>query len=172
VQNPTYRNPANRRGATPAAPERTTKMDPLNFHPCFATADSEEFGSAGRAGARRGRVLVVDDDLQVCRLIARLLEPEHEVVTVVSAAQALDLIRGGERFDIVLCDLVMPQMTGMDLHAELTRAVPGMAEKMVFMTGGAFDDKASDFLDSVPNAQVLKPFCRTTLRQLVQDRIR
>jgi CheY-like chemotaxis protein len=149
-------------------------MDPLNFHPCFATADSENgrLASTKRLGARRGRVLVVDDDLQVCRLIARLLEAEHEVVTAVSAAQALELIRGGERFDLVLCDLVMPQMSGMDLHAELTRAAPGMAEKMVFMTGGVFDDKASEFLDSVPNAQVLKPFCRTALRQLIQDRIR
>jgi CheY-like chemotaxis protein len=156
------------------APGRATKMDRLNFHPCFATADSEngKFAATERPGARCGRVLVVDDDLQVCRLIARLLEPEHEVVTVVSAAQALDLIRGGERFDIVLCDLVMPQMTGMDLHAELTRTVPGMAEKMVFMTGGVFDDRASEFLDNIPNAQVLKPFCRKTLRQLIQDRIR
>jgi hypothetical protein len=63
-------------------------------------------------------------------------------------------------------------MSGMDLHAELTRTVPGMAEKMVFMTGGVFDDKASEFLDRIPNAQVLKPFCRTALRQLIQDRIR
>jgi CheY-like chemotaxis protein len=115
---------------------------------------------------------VIDDDLQVCTVIGRILGQEHEVVAVLSAAQALELIRAGDRFDVVLCDLLMPQMTGMDLHAELTRTAPHLADRMVFMTGGVLDDRVSNFLDSIANAQLVKPFCRTALRQLIQDRLR
>jgi CheY-like chemotaxis protein len=142
-------------------------------YPCIASGGSEaDRPRAAVRPGRRGRVLVVDDDLHVCTVIGRILGQEHEVVAVLSATQALELIRAGERFDVVLCDLMMPEMTGMDLHAELTRMVSDQAERMVFMTGGLFDEKVSDFLDSIGKTPVLKPFCRTELRQLIQDRLR
>src|SRR5689334_17209072 len=70
---------------------------------------------------RRGRVLMVDDDTSVCKAIARLLSDQHDVTAVSSAELALDQIRDGTRFDVILCDLHMPQMTGMDLYGALTR---------------------------------------------------
>jgi CheY-like chemotaxis protein len=120
---------------------------------------------------RRGHVLVIDDEASLCTVIRRTLGPEHEVVTVNSARQALELFGGGERFDIVLCDLMMPQMTGMELHAELMRMVPDQARKMIFMTGGAFSEEAARFLTKVPNATVAKPFKTTALRELVRNRL-
>jgi CheY-like chemotaxis protein len=60
---------------------------------------------------------------------------------------ALQRITAGERFDIIVCDLMMPQMTGMDLHAALTRAAPDQAARMVFLTGGAFTERARRFLE-------------------------
>jgi CheY-like chemotaxis protein len=121
--------------------------------------------------ARSGRVLVIDDELQLCIVIRRTLGPEHEVTTVTSARQALELFDEGKRFDIVLCDLMMPEMTGMELHAELVRQVPEQARKMIFMTGGAFSEEAAGFLTTVLNPTVEKPFKTAALRQLVRNRM-
>jgi len=116
---------------------------------------------------RRGRVLVVDDEPLVGRAVTRVLAPRHEVVAVTSARDALDRLEADARFDVVLCDLMMPEMTGMDLHAELSRRAPSLARRMVFLTGGAFTARAREFLDGVKNARVEKPFDPEGLRGLV-----
>jgi len=116
---------------------------------------------------RRGRILVVDDEPMMGTVIGRILSAEHEVLAVTSARDALGRISKGERFDVILCDLMMPDVTGMDLHAELERLVPEQAERMVFMTGGAFTVRAREFLDKAPNPRVEKPFDSGSLRSLV-----
>ncbi len=123
------------------------------------------------AAARRGRVLVVDDEPMLCSVINRILAGAHEVVITTSAAQALARIESGERFDVILSDLMMPDMTGMDLHAALLHAVPEQAGRMIFMTGGAFSPEAAAFLDRAPNPSIEKPFRSAGLRQIVQSRI-
>lgn len=122
--------------------------------------------------ARRARILVVDDEPMVAGVIRRALAKEHDVVTAVAAIEALDRIRAGESFDVILCDLMMPQMTGMDLHAELRTVDPAYADRMIFLTGGAFSPAARAFLDEVPNQRVEKPFDAQHLRALVNDRIK
>jgi CheY-like chemotaxis protein/two-component sensor histidine kinase len=122
--------------------------------------------------ARRARILVVDDEPIVASVIRRALLKEHDVVTAVAAAEALDRIRAGESFEVILCDLMMPQMTGMELHAELRNVDPGYADRMIFLTGGAFTPAARAFLDEVPNQRVEKPFDVQHLRALVNDRIK
>jgi PAS domain S-box-containing protein len=119
---------------------------------------------------RRGRVLVVDDEALVGRAVDRILAPHHEVVTRTSARAALDDVAGAQAFDVVLCDLMMPEMTGMELHARLREVAPALAERTVFLTGGAFTPGARDFLASVPNAHLEKPFEPEALRALV-DRV-
>jgi CheY-like chemotaxis protein len=125
-----------------------------------------------QAGGRRGVVLVVDDEPMLGTVIQRMLSGEHEVIVVTSAAKALEFISSGQRFDVILSDLMMPEMTGMDLHAELLRLAPDQAQKMIFMTGGAFTEAAAGFLNSIPNQAVEKPFKRAALRQLVQSQIK
>jgi CheY-like chemotaxis protein/two-component sensor histidine kinase len=120
---------------------------------------------------RRGRVLVIDDEVMVAAAVRRAIEGEHDVATLNSAVDALQRITGGERFDVILCDLMMPVMTGMDLHAELSRLEPGQAAQMIFLTGGAFTAKARAFLDQVPNPRLEKPFDLANLRVLVNERI-
>jgi len=120
---------------------------------------------------RRGRVLVVDDEPAVGRTIRRLLSAEHDVEMTTNAAEALQRIIGGAKFDVILCDLMMPVMTGMELHAALTNAQTGHAERMVFLTGGAFTPAARNFVDKVPNARLEKPFALQTLRALVNERL-
>jgi CheY-like chemotaxis protein len=73
---------------------------------------------------------------------------------------------------VILCDLMMPDMTGMDLHADLVRRDPRVAERMVFLTGGAFTGDARRFLDEVPNARLEKPFDVGALRAAVRQRER
>jgi len=116
---------------------------------------------------KRGRILVVDDEPLVARALGRLLGSEHDVTPAAGARAALELLGKGERFDAVLCDLMMPEMTGMDLHAELERAYPEMARRTVFLSGGAFTPAARDFLARVRNARLDKPPVAEDLRRAV-----
>jgi signal transduction histidine kinase len=121
---------------------------------------------------RRGRVLVIDDELMIIKALERLLVGEHEVTAVTTAGEARERILSGEGYDVILCDLMMPQMTGMALHAELLHAMPEQASRMVFLTGGAFTPDARAFLDGVPNQRVEKPFDTQHLRAIINDRVR
>ncbi len=124
------------------------------------------------AAARRGRILVVDDEELVLRGVKRILAKEHDVVTTVAAREALALCAGGEKFDLILCDLMMPDMTGMDLHRELSRVAPEQANRMIFLTGGAFTAKARKFLSETPKENMEKPFDPANLRAIVQRYLR
>jgi PAS domain S-box-containing protein len=118
---------------------------------------------------RRGRVLVVDDEPPLAQSLRRTLAREHDVVAVSSGRAALDLVTSGERFDVILCDLMMPEITGMDLSERLAREAPEAARAMVFMTGGAFTPRARDFLDDPSRRRIEKPFDLETLRALVRE---
>jgi PAS domain S-box-containing protein len=122
-------------------------------------------------GRRRGKILVVDDEKVVATAVRRVLGTDHDVKILTSAQEALRWISGGERFDLILCDLMMPIMTGVELHSALCRAAPDQAARMIFLTGGAFTPRARAFLDEVPNARLDKPFELATLRALVHDRL-
>jgi ligand-binding sensor domain-containing protein/signal transduction histidine kinase/CheY-like chemotaxis protein len=123
-------------------------------------------------GARvRGRVMIVDDDVMVSSAVRRTLAREHDVEVVTSSRQALELLLGpkGQEVDVILCDLMMPDLTGMELHVELTAAVPAVAKRMVFLTGGAFTPAARAFMDRVENERVDKPFDPQKLREQVRE---
>src|SRR5262249_31248657 len=122
--------------------------------------------------ARRGKILVVDDEPYITSPLARPLARDHEGVGLGRAEDALARIAAGDRFDVILCDLMMPHMTGMDLHGELMRSAPDQAERMIFMTGGAFTPTARAFLDATPNRRIEKPFDPVQLAGLIQDRLR
>jgi CheY-like chemotaxis protein len=78
----------------------------------------------------------------------------------------------GERFDVILCDLTMPDMTGTDLYVELTRLASEQASRVIFLSrGGAFTARARAFLDEVPNQRIEEPFGDFPLRSL-NDRVR
>jgi signal transduction histidine kinase/CheY-like chemotaxis protein len=120
---------------------------------------------------RRGRVLVIDDDPMVSAVVRRTLSQDHDIVTSNRTEQALDLLRGGERFDVILCDVMMPNMTGVDFWHELERFAPEETRRIVFLTGGAFAPQARQFLESVPNLHIDKPFVPEQLRAIVRERV-
>ncbi len=115
----------------------------------------------------RPRVLVVDDERLVGEAVARALSEENDVEVVTEARQALARIAKGERYDVILCDLMMPVMTGMDLYAEIVRAAPQLVGRLVFMTGGAFTPRARAFLESVSNPCLEKPLDTSKLRSII-----
>jgi CheY-like chemotaxis protein len=121
---------------------------------------------------QRGRILVVDDEPGFLRAVSALLEDEHEVIAVADAREGLRLIERGERFDLVLCDVIMPGFDGMDLYEQVKRNQPGLAPRFVFITGGAFTTRASDFLAMTPNARIQKPFDPAALRATLQRELR
>lgn len=117
--------------------------------------------------AARGKlsVLVVDDEPVIARLIEKALV-DHDVTTAHDGREAVALM-GEHAYDVILCDLIMPEMTGMDVYrAALQRATP-MHDRIVFMTGGAFTQRARDFLQSVPNLRIEKPFELTHLERTI-----
>jgi PAS domain S-box-containing protein len=134
-----------------------------------AAVAAGEVAAAPAPKARRVRVLAVDDEPQVLRSIQRALGA-HEVVVADCGRDALSRLATDQAFDVILCDLMMGDMTGMDLHGELLRRSSDLAGRIVFMTGGVFTDGARDFLAAVPNACIEKPFDMGALRAMVAAR--
>jgi signal transduction histidine kinase/CheY-like chemotaxis protein len=118
----------------------------------------------------RHRVLVVDDEPLACASIYRALSRRFDVVPHTSPRHALDVLRAGERFDAVLCDLMMPEMSGAEFHRELLRLDPELADRVVFLTGGAFTEGAREFLERVRNPLLHKPFEPRQLIALLASR--
>ncbi|MCC7111554.1 MAG: response regulator, partial [Deltaproteobacteria bacterium] len=85
----------------------------------------------------RGRVLVVDDERAVGLAMRRALSGAHEVVFANSGREAIALFERGERFEVILCDVMMPEMSGPELIDLLKRRWPEVAEGVVVVTGGA-----------------------------------
>jgi CheY-like chemotaxis protein len=113
---------------------------------------------AVKAPARRGRVLVVDDEVAIGRALQRSLGRHHDVVVLTNGKEVLARIASGERFDVILSDLMMPDVTGMEIYEQLSLAAPDQAKRMIFLTGGAFTERARSFLDRAPNPRIEKPF--------------
>lgn len=119
--------------------------------------------------ATRPRILVIDDEPLIGSLIGRVLGSAYEVVAVVHGQMGLDLLAANDDFDLILCDLMMPDLTGMDVHAALFDRQSPHAGTMVFLTGGAFVGHAGQFLASVANVCLEKPFLAEELRAAVRN---
>ncbi len=142
------------------------------------SADAAPVGAGGApvAAARapappRSRILVVDDEPLVGTVLARTLGAEHDIVACNGVREALRRLALGERFDLVFSDLLMPELTGMDLHAELWRAHPDLARRMVFLTGGACTEAAREFLARPGMVWLEKPFDLESIRAVIARRL-
>jgi PAS domain S-box-containing protein len=123
----------------------------------------------GEGGKKRRRVLVIDDEPALSSMIRRVLSRDCDVEIAGDGREGLQRLEKDEPYDVVLCDLMMPDMTGMDVYAEIAQRRPGMEERFVFMTGGAFTPRATDFLAQVPNRRLEKPFETAVLRAIVNS---
>ena len=116
---------------------------------------------------RRARILCVDDEPALGLALRRALVAEHDVILLTSAAEAIERVKGGERFDLLLCDLMMPGMNGIDFHASIEGLAPDLAPRIVFLSGGAHTPRAREFFESVSNPCLDKPIGLDELRQAI-----
>jgi PAS domain S-box-containing protein len=120
----------------------------------------------------RARIMVIDDEAAIVAVVKRLLTAEHDVTGTDDAHSALERITGGEQYAVILCDVMMPKMSGIDFFKKLQSVAPAQAEKLIFLTGGAFTPDVREFLDTVSNLRIDKPFDPMSLRALINDRLK
>jgi CheY-like chemotaxis protein len=117
----------------------------------------------------RARVVVIDDEPLVGRSIRRALR-DHDVQLYSSGEEAIQRLCSDEPVDVVFCDLMMPEVSGMEVYARVSEQRPDTASRFVFMTGGAFTPQAREFLKETPLACLEKPFELRQIRDLVTER--
>lgn len=136
-----------------------------------AAASSPRIASERAPIHRTLRLLVVDDEPKVGVSLSRMFR-DWEVVVREDGREALALLKQDSAFDCILCDLMMPHVTGMDLYEQVRAQDPHMAQRFVFMTGGAFTPRARTFLSDVDNRCLEKPFDADTARITIASMMR
>ncbi len=121
--------------------------------------------SCGHTPSTSRRLLVVDDDPRVCLAIERTVGESLDMTAMTSARDALSTLRSGERYDAILCDLMMPDMTGMDLFAELERSMPTLCPRVLFFTGGVFTEEGRAFTARHAGRCLQKPIAGAELKR-------
>jgi PAS domain S-box-containing protein len=119
--------------------------------------------------ALTARILLIDDEAAVGRSLRMLLAPDNDVIAVTSAEDALARLGGGERFDAIVCDLMMPEISGIELYDKLAEVAPDCTTRIIFMTGGAFTQQARDFLTKLDRPHLEKPFTEAQLRHAIES---
>jgi PAS domain S-box-containing protein len=132
-----------------------------------AEVPAERSAPLSASPGRRRRVLVVDDEPALGAMIERMLNPDFDVDVVTDGHQGLARLCAGAEYHTILCDIMMPEMNGMELHAMAAKRRPGIERRFVFMTGGAFTVRSAEFLAGVRNRRLEKPFDLAMLRAIV-----
>jgi two-component system, NtrC family, sensor kinase len=140
----------------------------LTLPPSLRPADAPSVAAPEAVPAPRGRVLVIDDEVEVGQSVRRILRRQHDVDAVQRADVALQLLETTP-YDAILCDVMMPEMTGMTFFERLRQDKPALARSVVFMSGGAFSAEAQAFLSAHEGPTVEKPFEARALRTLIDE---
>ncbi|MEZ4225808.1 MAG: PAS domain S-box protein [Polyangiaceae bacterium] len=106
----------------------------------------------------RPRVLVIDDDPGIGGAMSVALEDNSDVTYLPSALEARDRLIAGERFDLVFCDMMMPDLDGEALWEVVQRVRPEQAARFVFMTAAGTHPKIAEFFTRTGCARLDKPF--------------
>jgi PAS domain S-box-containing protein len=117
---------------------------------------------------RREKVLVIDDEPMIGVMVRRLLAAHCDVLPLTNAREAIRRIAAGERFDAILCDLMMPRMSGIEFFTELSSLSPDLARRTGFLTGGAVTAQARKFLQEHADSMLEKPVELGKLRSFVR----
>ena len=125
--------------------------------PPYRATPVEEAERPAPALLPRARILVIDDEPAMHTTVQRMV-PQHQVEGVHNALEAIERIHRNPWYDLILCDVMMPDMPGEQVYESIATSHPGLERRFVFMTGGAFTRRAQAFLERVPNPQLRKPF--------------
>ncbi|MEO6419989.1 MAG: response regulator [Polyangiaceae bacterium] len=136
----------------------------------IALSASSRHARSEMLNPRVARLLVVDDEPMIGRAIRRSFV-QWDVSISESAAAALKRFDDGERFDAIVCDMMMPNMTGGALYDALVQSVPEQAERMIFVTGGALTPETRAFVSEHADRVVQKPFDLAELERRIRARV-
>jgi signal transduction histidine kinase len=139
--------------------------------PVATTTSAHPQGGQLSAQPRRARIMLIDDEAMVARVLERLLARDHDVSVFDSAKIALDRIAEGERYDAILCDLMMPDLNGIDFYEQLAARWPELAARMIVLTGGSFTARAELFFEQTRTPALTKPIDFSKLQALIAERI-
>ncbi len=114
-------------------------------------------------GSPKVRVLIVDDDPAVLRAVGRALSLQFQVTACDDGSAALERIDRGEEYDVIVSDLRMPAVDGVELYRRLLRTHPPLARRIVFMSGSFGELDAHEALAGLPNERVGKPVAMADL---------
>ncbi|HEX4337456.1 MAG TPA: ATP-binding protein [Polyangiaceae bacterium] len=142
----------------PAMAVRPSSLPPLKPSP-----------RAPRGTGARARVLVIDDDVAVLRAYRRMLGTRHDVVLATGGAHGLTTLANDTGFDLILCDVMMPEVDGPMVYDALVARFPAVVGRVVFCSGGAFTPRAKAFLGSVDNPFLSKPIDQDALERMIQE---
>lgn len=115
----------------------------------------------------RARILVIDDEPLLGRTLNFMLEERHDVVVISSGREALAWLENDRDFDLVLCDLDMPEVTGKVVYETVVETHPELARRFVLMTGGACSRWSEDFMATYRGMQLDKPFTTEEVEQVL-----
>lgn len=132
--------------------------------PASHRAQPQKRSSSTCAGAPRLRLAVVDDEGKVNTALRRALGGEHELTTLEHGEELLARVRAGQRFDALLSDLHMPGMSGPELYRQLSAIDPALAERTIFMSGGAVTAEVRAFIEANQERLIPKPLDMARLR--------
>jgi len=104
-------------------------------------------------------ILIIDDESNILKSLARILEDKYNVVTSLGGQIALDkLSENNLQYDVILCDINMPIMTGADFYKKVTDMFPELKERIIFMSGGTYSHDLNEFMARMKNPCLEKPF--------------
>jgi len=116
--------------------------------------------------SRRLRLLIVDDEVLVARAVRRVFDKEFRVDIALDGPSALEKLRKTD-YDVILCDVMMPGISGLDVYRQVRLENEPLARRFVFATGGLFSQELSDSVKRLSNMIVEKPFDPAELRRVI-----
>jgi CheY-like chemotaxis protein len=116
--------------------------------------------------------LVIDDEVAIGKALERMLQSQHDITVLTDGSLAVAEATSAEEFDLIFCDVRMRNMSGVEVYQAIRASKPEAARRIVFMTAATFTDESRDFLTSVGNASISKPFTIDAIRSLVRDYVK
>lgn len=123
----------------------------------------------GKGAGRAERVAVIDDEPLVRDIIARGLRASYEVETFGAAREFFEALGEGRRFGVIICDLMMPEVSGRAIYEEIRERWPGQQRRLIFVSGLSEAEARLGPLEGLDNDMIEKPFQLAELRRLVQE---
>ena len=113
------------------------------------------------------RILVIDDEPNILKSLMRILDDNYAVTTALGGGAGLKLLKNGDQFDLIISDLSMPEINGIELYNQIAILFPGLEKNIIFMTGFAYTEDIKTFLQNVNPPILEKPFIAENLFSLI-----